>query len=66
MKHAWHIIILVVLVALLLGIICIGVGYMTGADMSRIVSVLDANYNLSGYYQYFSQFSAELSNVLAA
>ena len=41
MKNAWRIIIMVVLVAILLGGVGIAVGMMTGADFTRIYSVLD-------------------------
>ncbi len=41
MKKAWSIILVIVFGAILCGAICIGVGYITGADMARITSVLE-------------------------
>ena len=40
MKNAWRIIIMVVLVAILLGGVGVAVGMMTGADFTRIYSVV--------------------------
>ncbi len=53
MKSGWKIILLVVLIAILLGAVCMGVGMMTGADFSRIWTTLDDKYHVEMYYQYF-------------
>ncbi len=55
MKSGWKIILLVVLIAILLGAVCMGVGMMTGADFSRIWSTLDDKYHVEMYYQYFME-----------
>lgn len=52
MKKGWKIIIIIALIAILLGLVCFGVGIMTGADMERILSVVDSKYPLDAYYQY--------------
>ena len=62
MKSGWKIILIVVVIAILLGAICIGVGAMTGADFSRIWATLDNRYHVDMYYQYF----VEVWNTLAA
>ena len=36
MKSGWKIILIVVVIAILLGAVCMGVGAMTGADFTRI------------------------------
>ncbi len=54
MKNGWRVILVIVLVAILFGGICLGVGLMTGADMSRIYTVLDKQFNLTGLYQYIT------------
>lgn len=54
MRNGWRIILVIVLVAILFGGICLGVGIMTGADMSRIYTVLDKQFNLTGLYQYLT------------
>ena len=55
MKSGWRIILAIVLVAILFGGVCLGVGIMTGADMSRIYTVLDKQFNLTGLYQYVTE-----------
>ena len=55
MKSGWKIILLVVLIAILLGAVCMGVGTMTGADFTRIWSTLDDIYHVDMYYQYFME-----------
>ena len=55
MKSGWKIILLVVLIAILLGAVCMGVGMMNGADFTRIWSTLDDKYHVDMYYQYFME-----------
>lgn len=52
MKKSWKVIIVIVLIAILLGAVCIGVGLLTGADFPRIVSILDNRYHVKVYYEY--------------
>ena len=66
MKSGWKIILIVVVVAILLGAICIGVGAMTGADFTRIWTTLDNRYHVDMYYQYFVEVWNTLVTVLAA
>ena len=54
MKNGWRIILAIVLVAILFGGVCLGVGIMTGSDMSRIYTVLDKQFNLTGMYEYIT------------
>ena len=55
MKRAWQIIMTIVLVVILVGAVCAGVGIITGAEMSRVFSVLDNRYNLTIYYEYITE-----------
>ena len=66
MKSGWKIILIVVVIAILLGAICIGVGAMTGADFTRIWTTLDNRYHVDMYYQYFVEVGNTLVTVLAA
>ena len=66
MKSGWKIILIVVVIAILLGAICIGVGAMTGADFSRIWAMLDNRYHVEMYYKYFIEVRNTLVTVLAA
>ncbi len=63
MKKGWRLIIIVVLVAVLLGAVAVAVGFMTGAETSRIYSVLDSRYHIEMYYQYFMDVFAQLKTV---
>lgn len=53
MKSGWRIILIIVAIAILLGVLCIGVGTMTGADYTRIWATLDDRYHVDMYWQYF-------------
>ena len=63
MKRGWLIIGVIVLIAVLVGTVCIGVGLVTGADMARIFSVLDSRYHLDLYVQYFNDLTAAFKSV---
>ncbi len=63
MKRGWLIIGVIVLIAVLVGTVCIGVGLVTGADMARIFSVLDSRYHLDLYVQYFNDLAAAFKSV---
>lgn len=65
MKSGWKIILLVVLIAILLGAVCMGVGKMTGADFTRIWATLDDKYHVEMYYQYFVEVWSLLQTELA-
>ena len=45
----------VVLAVVVLGAVCMGVGFITGADTARIYSVLDDKYSLTLYSDYITQ-----------
>ena len=64
MKKGWRILISIVMVAVLLGAVFIGVGVLTGADMSRIYSTLDERYMITQYYQWFLETLAAYQAVL--
>ncbi len=52
MSKAWRVVITVVLIAVIFAMVCIGVGLLTGADISRIYSVFDSRYDIEMYYNY--------------
>lgn len=58
MKRIWKTLGVVVLVVILLGAVCAGVGMIAGADISRIYSVLDAQYSITEYINAFGTLSA--------
>ena len=64
MSKGWKIIGGVVLVLILLGAICIGVGFMTGGDVVEIYHSLDARYRLVDYWNAWSDWAMEsLHNI---
>lgn len=66
MSKGWKIIGGVVLVLVLLGAICIGVGFMTGGDVVDIYSTLNIRHNLDGRWEQWSQWAlTSLNNIWA-
>lgn len=55
MSKSWRVISLVVLIAILLGAVCVGVGLVTGGEWDRIYSTLDARYHIDMYVEYVGQ-----------
>lgn len=65
MSKGWKIIGAIVLVLVLLGAICVGVGFMTGGDAGDIYSVLNSRYNLTGRWEQYSQWAVtSLRNII--
>lgn len=65
MKKAWRVIFAIVLIAVLLGALCIGVGLLTGAKMDVIYQVLDNRYHVEVYYQYVLDVINAVTSALA-
>ncbi len=59
MSKGWRIIGTLVLVLVLLGGICIGVGFMTGGDVAEIYARLNSEYRLSDYWTAYSQWAVD-------
>ena len=66
MKKGWSIIITLVLVAILLGAVCVGVGLMTGGDISRVIAVLDERYHPDLYLDYIVQVAQAVREAVFA
>ncbi len=64
MKKAGRAVLTAVLVALLLGAVCVGVGLMTGADTMRVYSTLDERYNLSAYQEAYTEYAGEVFDAV--
>lgn len=41
MKKAWSVVLVIVFIAILLGAVAIGVGYLTGADLEQVYATLE-------------------------
>ena len=67
MKKGWRIILSIVLVALVMGGLCFGVGLLTGADLERIIQNVDGHSRLTAYVQaytdYFRRFSQHVAGL---
>lgn len=69
MKKAWKAISLIVVIALILGAVCIGVGVLTGADTGRIYQVLDNRFGFEQwklFYEQSVQAANEIIGIIAA
>ena len=63
MNKTWRIILLVVLIAILLGAVCAGVGLVTGGEWDRIHTALDERYHLDMYWNYAGEVYAVLHDA---
>ena len=68
MKKAWKLVGTVILTVFFLGVICLGVGLLTGADLERVYGVLDSNYQIEStmnlYEQSFTQFQQRVQDYV--
>jgi hypothetical protein len=64
MNKGWRVIGTIVLILVLLGAICIGVGFMTGGDIGDIYAPLNVRYNLIGHWEQYSNWAlTTLKNI---
>lgn len=64
MSKVWRIVTTIVLIALLLAVVCVTVGFMTGADFSRIYQSLDSRYMISEYIEWAQVAYGEVASVM--
>ena len=57
-------VIALVLIAALLGAVCVGVGLITGGEWARIYSTLDSRYHVAAYVDYVQQVIAVFRDAL--
>ena len=66
-QKSWRIILGVVVVSLIIGGVCIGVGVLTGADRARIIMQIEERYHLSmvaeSYLEYLKSIPLYLKGV---
>ena len=63
MSKSWRVISLIVLIAILLGAVCVGVGLITGGDWDRIYTTLDARYHVDMYVDYVGEVFTGLKDA---
>lgn len=55
MNRIWRIVISIVLIAILFGVVCVGVGLLTGADISRLYTRINGVYHVDMYYKWLTE-----------
>lgn len=55
MKKGWKIVFTIFLIVVVIGIVGVGVGMLTGAEYTRIYSVLDDQYHIDMWLNYFAE-----------
>ena len=63
MSNSWRVISLIVLIAILFGAVCVGVGLVTGGEWDRIYSSLDARYHVDMYIDYVGDVFTALKDA---
>mgnify|MGYP000879772857 FL=1 len=58
MKKGWKIVFTIFLIVVVIGIVGVGVGMLTGAEFTRIYSVLDDQYHIDMRLNYFAEVAA--------
>ena len=58
MKKGWKIVFSIFLIVVVIGIVGVGVGMLTGAEFTRIYSVLDDQYHIDMWLNYFAKVAA--------
>lgn len=66
MKKTWKIVGIIALIIILLGGLCIAVGFLTGAESGRIISVLNSDYGLSETVSSFTGYVDVIADSIAA
>ena len=64
MKKGWRVILGIVLVAVIFGGLCCGVGMLTGADSERIIMNLDEHYQVMTYINTYTSYVTGLFQKL--
>ncbi len=64
MKTGWRIILTIVVLALLLGSICFGVGLLTGGNPDRVLQELNEDYHLIALRDTVSGAVGQLTQIL--
>ena len=60
MKKAWKVVAIIVAAAILIGLLFIGTGLLTGSDLTRIWDTMDAKYNVNWYVEAYGQWASDV------
>ena len=62
MKTGWRIILTIVVLAILLGAICFGVGLLTGGNPDRVLQTLNSDYHLNSYLDACTRYAGQATD----
>ena len=65
MAKAWKIISAVCIIAILLGVLCVLVGLITGGDTQRVLDAFNVTYNIDALKQAYEQAIQNALNIQA-
>lgn len=60
MKRGWRVILGIVVVAVVVGALCFGVGLLTGAEVDRILQNLNDHFHLDAYLAAYADYFEQL------
>ncbi|MCR5089789.1 MAG: hypothetical protein K6C08_09785 [Oscillospiraceae bacterium] len=66
MKKGWRVILSIVVVVVILGGVCVGVGLLTGADIERINQNLNEHFQLNAYVEAYTDYARQLWQWITA
>ena len=66
MKKGWRVILGIVLVAVVFGGLCCGVGVLTGADVGRIMMNLEEQYHVTTYVNSYNNYILQVLQHIKA
>lgn len=52
MKKAWKVVAIIVAAAIVIGLLLVGIGLLTGSDLTRVWAVMDEKYHVEMYIDY--------------
>ena len=52
MKKAWKVVAIIVAAAIVIGLLLVGIGLLTGSDLTRVWAVMDEKYHVEMYMDY--------------
>ena len=66
MKKMWRVILSIVLILILIGIVAVAVGFLTGADTARIYQTAESNSTIRQILSYYDWFLQVVQTYKAA
>lgn len=64
MEEAWRVIAVVVMIAVMLSVIAVGVGLLTGGSTERVLRLLDSKYQAIDYAKAYLKYAVDVYNAV--